>query len=191
MLEEQYKCELILEQFTDNPFLPFFYKDPVRYGFQVELFFMTERYKQLSNFFATPDIFKPQIFSDYFFMKTLLFAGNNLKDEEYRLFHQLFSILNKESVKPDIIFYLHRPIEQLVANIQKRSRDMEVTIAPEYLLSIQNAYMDYFKNIVEFPVVIIEIGDMDFVSSESDYNMILELLQKTYPPGVTHISLKV
>jgi len=191
MLQEQFGCDLILEQFTDNPFLPYFYKDQARYGFPVELFFMTERYKQLSNFFAAPDIFNPQIFSDYFFMKTLLFAGNNLKDEEYRLFHRLFTILSKEFPKPDIIFYLHRPIDRLVENIKQRSRDMESEISKEYLLNIQNAYMDYFKNIVDFPVVILEIDDMDFVNKDADFQLIVEHFQKEYAPGLTHIRLQV
>ncbi len=190
-LQAEFECDLILEQFTDNPFLPFFYKDPDRYGFPVELFFMTERYKQLSNYFAKPDIFSPQIFSDYFFMKTLLFAGNNLKDEEYRLFRRLFGIMNKEFPKPDIIFYLHRPIDRLVENIKIRSRDMESDISKDYLLNIQNAYMEYFKNIVEFPVVILEIDDMDFVNNDADFELIVEHFQKKYAPGLTHISLKV
>ncbi len=190
-LQADFEADLILEQFTDNPFLPFFYKEPERYGFPVELFFMTERYKQLSSFFAEPNIFNPQIFSDYFFIKTLLFAGNNLNEEEYRLFHRLFSILNKEIPQPDIIFYLHRPIENLMANITKRARGMEVTIQPDYLLNIQNAYMDYFKNIVDFPVVILELSNMDFVDNKQDYALILEYMQQTYPPGLTHVGLKV
>ena len=190
-LQGQFECELVLEQFTDNPFLPFFYEDPDRYGFPVELFFMTERYKQLSTFFAEPNIFNPQIFSDYFFMKTLLFAGNNLNEEEYRLFHRLFFLLNKEIPQPEIIFYLHRPIDKLMDNITKRARGMEVSIQPDYLLSLQNAYMEYFRNIVDFPVVILELDDMDFVDNEKDFALILEQMEQTYAPGLTHVSLKM
>jgi len=67
-------CALLLEQFTDNPFLPPFYEQPERYAFPVELFFMTERHKQLLEHFAQPDFFKPFTVADYFFVKTLLFA---------------------------------------------------------------------------------------------------------------------
>jgi len=67
-------AKIILEQFADNPFLPLFYQEPERYAFSVELFFMTERYKQLQEDLQTPDLFSEYIFSDFFFMKSLLFA---------------------------------------------------------------------------------------------------------------------
>jgi len=93
-LFESYNCRLILEEFADNPFLPFFYENPERYAFPVELFFMTERQKQLQKYLAQQDLFKDFIVADYFFIKTLLFAKNNLNAEEYRLFQRLFNILN-------------------------------------------------------------------------------------------------
>ena len=71
----------LLEQFTDNPFLPFFYESPERYGFPVELFFMTERHKQLQGHFGQPDLFQQTTVADYFFVKTLLFAKNNLNGD--------------------------------------------------------------------------------------------------------------
>ncbi|MEK7255185.1 MAG: deoxynucleoside kinase, partial [Bacteroidota bacterium] len=81
MLEADFGCRLILEQFTDNPFLPYFYENPERYAFPVELFFMTERHKQLQESLAQPELFPQLIVADYFFIKTLLFAKNNLNDE--------------------------------------------------------------------------------------------------------------
>ena len=94
LLAEEYGCRLILEQFTDNPFLPLFYDNPERYAFPVELFFMTERHKQLQEELAQTNLFQESIIADYFFIKTLLFAKNNLKEEEYRLFQRLFQVLN-------------------------------------------------------------------------------------------------
>lgn len=191
MLERDFNVDLILEQFTDNPFLPQFYKDPKRYGFPVELFFMTERYKQLSTHFSRPDLFKPQTVADYFFIKTLLFAGRNLEEDEYRLFYKLFSILNKEFPDPDIIFYLHRPVDVLLRQIQLRSRRMETGITAEYLTGIQDAYMNYFRSVDSFPVVILELGDRDFVRHAADYRLVLDQLSRTYRPGLTHVSLRV
>ena len=145
LLAQRHGCALVLEQFTDNPFLPYFYEQPDRYGFPVELFFMTERHKQLQEHFATPDLFQSCTVADYFFVKTLLFAKNNLSEEEFRLFQRLFSVLNAGFPKPDLLVYLHRPIPVLMEQIQKRGRSIEQNISAQYLEELQRAYFEYLK----------------------------------------------
>ena len=117
MIQRDFNCQLILEQFTDNPFLPFFYEDPERYAFQVELFFMSERHKQLQTELGQNELFSDFKISDYYFIKTLLFASNNLKGEEYRLFARLFNVLNTTFPEPDLLVYLYRSVDNLLANI--------------------------------------------------------------------------
>ena len=68
---EDLNARLILEEFSDNPFLPLFYKNPERYAFPVELFFMTERHKQLQNLLIKGSLFQEYVLSDYIFSKTL------------------------------------------------------------------------------------------------------------------------
>ena len=89
MLAKDYNIRLILEEFADNPFLPKFYKEPEKHAFPLELFFMAERYHQLKKT-KEQDLFKPQKISDYFFVKSKLFAQNNLQDDERRLFNRFF-----------------------------------------------------------------------------------------------------
>lgn len=184
MMAEQFGCTLILEQFTDNPFLPFFYQQPERYAFPVELFFMTERHKQLQEHFARPNLFDPATIADYYFVKTLLFAKNNLNEEEFRLFQRLFGVLNNTFRKPDLLVYLHRPTPSLLRQIQKRGREMEAGISPEYLEEIQNAYLDFFKTEKGIPVVVIELGDTDFQHQADAFHGILEMLSNPYDNGV-------
>jgi len=190
MMERDFGAKKILEQFTDNPFLPYFYENAERYGLQVELFFMTERHKQLEAELGQPELFPQLIVSDYFFIKTLLFAKNNLKGDEYRLFQRLFRVLNNTFRKPELLVYLHRSVDDLLKNIEHRGREMEQQIKPEYLLSIQQAYFDYFKTEIELPILIIDLGDAAFWSEEDQYQAILQLLQKPYPNGITHASLE-
>ncbi len=184
MLASDYELRLVLEQFTDNPFLPFFYENPERYAFQVELFFMTERHKQLQGELSNRDLFQQSIVADYFFFKTLLFARNNLNEQEYRLFQQLFHILNAGFPKPDLLVYLHRPVQHLLANINRRGRSMETRIETEYLESIQGAYFEFFRTQPEFPVLIIELEDTDFEGELRSYESIVALLRRSYPKGV-------
>src|SRR5580765_3276255 len=78
MLAEKFNGRLILEQFADNPFLPAFYKNPRLFAFPLELFFLAERYQQLKETAATPDLFQSFIVTDYLFAKSHVFAGITL-----------------------------------------------------------------------------------------------------------------
>lgn len=184
MISADYGSRLILEAFSDNPFLPYFYENPERYAFSVELFFMTERHKQLQDELKQTNLFQDNVVSDYFFLKTLLFAKNNLSDEEYRLFQRLFHILNAHFPNPDLLVYLHRPVDQLLHNIQKRGRTFEADISADYLSQIQQAYLDYFKSVKEVPILLIELEDLDFTSAPEGYQRILELIQTDYSSGI-------
>ena len=183
-LEADYDCRLILEQFTDNPFLPMFYKNPERYAFPVELFFMTERHKQLQESLSQRELFPQLIVSDYFFIKTLLFAKNNLNGEEFRLFQRLFHTLNSTFAKPDLLVYLHRDVEDIINNINKRGRDFEKDIKPDYLQSLQDAYFNYFKAEEEFPILIIDVNGVDFQEDKMAYKQITGLMRRSYSKGV-------
>ena len=142
MMNKEYNLSLILEEFDDNPFLPYFYKNPERYAFTVELFFMTERYKQMQRSLVVHDMFHDFILSDYFFMKTLLFARKNLQEDEYRMFQKMYGALSGSFPQPDLLVYFHRNVDILKANIRKRGRDYEAFITPEYLLKLQDSYFE-------------------------------------------------
>ncbi len=184
LLAQRHGCALVLEQFTDNPFLPYFYEQPDRYGFPVELFFMTERHKQLQEHFATPDLFQSCTVADYFFVKTLLFAKNNLSEEEFRLFQRLFSVLNAGFPKPDLLVYLHRPIPVLMEQIQKRGRSIEQNIRAQYLEELQRAYFEYLKTETETPVIVLDLERVDFQQDASAFDEIIGVLQAQHAPGL-------
>ncbi len=191
MIEAEHDCRLILEQFTDNPFLPPFYKNPERYAFPVELFFMTERHKQLQQTLSQRELFPQLILSDYFFIKTLLFAKNNLNSEEFRLFQRLFHTLNATFSTPDLLVYLHRDIDDIFNNINKRGRDIEKDIRPDYLQSLQEAYFNYFKTEKDFPILIIDVTGVDFQDDRTTYEQITGLMNRSYSKGVHRAAVAV
>lgn len=188
-LSKDFERRLILEQFSDNPFLPFFYDNPERYAFPVELFFMTERHKQLQTELAQTQLFEQDVIADYFFVKTLLFARNNLQDEEYRLFSRLYQVLTNSFQQPDLLVYLHRPVAALQQNIRKRGREYEQQISDEYLLEIQHAYFDYFKTHAQSPVLVLDLQDQDFASNDEVYQQIIHLIGQVYTPGLHRVSV--
>lgn len=187
LLSTDLNARLILEEFSDNPFLPLFYKNSERYAFPVELFFMTERHKQLQDLLLKGNLFQQYVVSDYIFSKTLLFAGQNLVDDELRLFQRLFHTLNASFPKPSLLVYLHRSVDDLLSNIAKRGRAYEQDISADYLLKIQHAYYDFFRMVEhDLSILILDIEGLDFVNNPEHYHMLIEQMAQKYPKGVHH-----
>lgn len=182
-------ASLLLEKFEDNPFLAKFYEAPQRYAFSVELYFMAERYKQLKEFLSETQnvLFNTITVSDFIFQKSLVFAGTNLLDDELKLYRNLFDIMLPTLPQPDMIFYLHTPIDDLLKNIKKRGRDYEQNIKGEYLENIQHAYLNYFKQMPDLRVVIVDTRQYNFIERESDYIFFKQLLSTSLERGITTI----
>lgn len=188
LLAKHFNARLILEEFADNPFLPKFYENPSQYAFPLELFFMAERYKQLKDMIHTKDLFQSVTISDYLFTKCLLFAKVNLPEEEFRLYQKLFDIIHQQLTLPDILIYLHAPVQKLQANIKKRNRPYEQGIADEYLFTIQETYTSYIKQ-HNIKTIIIDASNADFLGNEQHLQVVIDALDKDYEDGQHYFSL--
>ena len=177
LLAQHFNARIILEEFADNPFLSKFYESPQQYAFPVELFFMAERYKQLKEMVHTKDMFQTVTVSDYLFTKCLLFAKVTLPDEEFRLYQKLFDIIHQQLVFPDILIYLHAPIQKLQANIKKRKREYEQNIPDEYLFNLQETYTSYIKQ-HNIKTIFIDASNADFINNEKHMQVVLDALDK-------------
>jgi 2-amino-4-hydroxy-6-hydroxymethyldihydropteridine diphosphokinase len=177
-IAEDFNAKTVLERFADNPFLPKFYEDQNRYAFPLEMSFLADRYKQLSDDLAQFDLFKDFIVADYHIFKSLIFAKVTLHEEEFRLYKTLFDIVCKEMPKPDLYIYLYQNTERLQHNIKKRGRSYEQNIPTDYLDKINHGYLDYIKYQTELNVLIIDVSDRDFVANQEDYLCILEEIRQ-------------
>lgn len=177
-IAEDFNAKTVLERFADNPFLPKFYEDQNRYAFPLEMSFLADRYKQLSDDLAQFDLFKDFIVADYHIFKSLIFAKITLSDDEYRLYRTLFDIIYREMPKPDLYVYLYQNSERLLQNIKKRGRSYEQKIPAAYLDKINNGYLDYIKSQTELNVLIIDVSNRDFVKSQKDYLYILSEIRE-------------
>ena len=188
MLAKDYNARLVLEKFEENPFLPKFYKDPEKNAFPLELFFMAERYHQLKKE-KEQDLFQPITIADYFFIKSKLFAQNNLQKDEQQLFNSLFEIMLSSLPKPDLLVYLYADVDRLQQNIKNRGRSFEQEITNEYLQNIQDRYLDYLRKQIQFPVLLLNVSNIDFKEDEKVYFRIKALLQNPYEIGVHQFNL--
>ena len=188
LLSKHFNGRLVLEQFADNPFLPKFYESPRQYAFPLELFFMAERFKQLKELIQQKDLFQNVTISDYIFTKCLLFAKINLPEDEFRLYQRLFEIINQQIVQPEILIYLHAPVQKLQQNIKKRNRPYEQRIPDDYLFSIQETYTNYIRQ-HNIKTLFVDVSNADFLGNESHLKVIINALDKEYPDGAHFISL--
>lgn len=190
MLAEDFNAKLILEQFDDNPFLPKFYKDQERYSFSLELSFLADRYNQLKKEVLNRDLFRPLIIADYYFSKTAIFAQNTLKPDEYHLFRQIFNMVSDNIPKPDLYVFLHADTPKLLENIKRRGRDYEQDISADYLEKIKEGYFSYLKGINSFPVLIVDVNQIDFVKYSEHFTLLKDTLFKSdYKLGTNRLIL--
>ncbi len=188
-ISQGYNAHLILEQFEENSFLPKFYKEPEKYAFPLEMSFLASRYQQLKDQLLSMDMFRTFTISDYFIVKSLIFARNNLPPDEFKLYTSFFNIIYQQLPKPELLVYLYVNTERLQSNIKMRGRPYEQNIQDDYLNKIRDGYFEFIKRQKDLRILILDINRLDFVNHPEDYQKIMEVIDKEYSPGVHRIIL--
>ncbi len=172
MLSHWYGAHLVLEEFENNPFLEDFYKDPRRYAFQTQIFFLLSRFRQQEQL-RQYDLFQERIISDYMFQKDRIFALTNLNAAEMKLYDGLARVMEQQIAVPDFAVYLKTSTARLMDNIRKRNRSMESGMNPDYIARLNTLYDDYFSGYTQTPLVVIHMDELDFVNNDDDFQFIL------------------
>jgi deoxyadenosine/deoxycytidine kinase len=189
-IAKDFNAKLILEEFEDNAFLPKFYKEPEKYAFPLEMTFLASRYQQLKEKLGQQDLFKSFTITDYYIIKSLIFAKKTLPSDEFNLYTKFFNIIFDQLPKPDLLIYLYLKTTNLQRNIHKRGRPYELEIEDQYLDKIQEGYFEFFKQQNENQrIVIVDTNNIDFVNRESDYRKMVEIISEKYDPGIHRIIL--
>ncbi len=188
LLAQHFNAKTVLEEFAENPFLTKFYENPKQYAFPLELFFLAERFKQQQDLIKNGDLFQQVIVSDYMFTKCLLFAKANLPEEEFRLYQKMFEVFYQQLTPPDILIYLHSPVNRLQNNIKKRNRKFEQAIPDEYLFKIQETYTSYIKQ-HNIRTIFVDASNADFLYNEAHLKVILDALDKDLEEGQHYFNL--
>ena len=187
LISKEFNAKLILEQFEDNSFLPKFYEDQDKYAFPLEMSFLASRFQQLKDQLGNRDLFKSFTISDYFIIKSLIFAQKTLADDEFKIYTRFFNIILNQLPKPDLFVYLHLDTKKLQENIKLRGRSYEKDIQNEYLEKIKDGYFEFINQQSNMPIVIIDTNNIDFVHSKDDYEKMVDIINRKYEPGVHRI----
>lgn len=185
LLSDRLGARLILESFENNPFLELFYQNQERYAFQVELFFLAERYHQLSKNLLG-DIFNEYTVFDYIFNKSAIFSNITLNGDEKNLFNNLYHIMDRFMPKPDILIFIHQPIERILNQINERGRAYEQSIPTDYLLEVERSYFNFFREESRFPIVVLNTADIEEYNPETIQSYISDILSKDWRNGLSY-----
>ncbi len=180
-LAHRLNARMILEQVDENPFLPQFYRDPERFSFQVQVFFLLSRFKQQQEI-VQRDVFTDMVVSDYMFAKDRIFARLNLDDQELVLYERIAEVLEKAAVQPDLVIYLQARTDVLMQRIKERGRSFEKRISREYIEALNDEYNRFFLGYALSPVLVVDTNRVDFRHDDRELDRLIEKI-RTHEAG--------
>ena len=186
LLAERFRARLVLEEPEANPFLPDFYKNPRRYAFQTQMFFLVSRYKDLRDR-VHPDLFHEGVVADYLFQKDRIFANLNLNDRELQLYDTIAPLLEAEVPTPSLVVYLQASPDVIHRRIQQRGRPYERMMDPKYTATLAEAYNYFFFHYRETPLLVVQTDEMNFVDRRSDLEDLVARIE-SHHEGVAYVN---
>lgn len=180
-IADTYGFHLLKEIVDENPFLGKFYENIEEWSFQTEMFFLCNRYKQLSD--IKSHIIKNQtpVVADYHIFKNLIFAKRTLPPSEYEKYEAIYDILTADMPKPNMVIYLHASLDTLMNRIKMRGREFEKLITREYMGQLSNDYHEFIQHFKvkhpDIPVIELDGDQIDFVQNNDDLQKVLDLVK--------------
>lgn len=175
MLAEHYGWTPKYEAVSYNPYLEDYYKDIPRWSFNLETYFLTQRFKDVLEISRSEDVI---IQDRTLFEGVHIFVTNNhdlgnLSDRDFETYMDLFRLMMSLVKAPDLLIYLRSSIPHLVAQIQKRGREYEQGMSIEYLSGLNKRYEEWIAS-YEGKVLTIDADDLDFLNRPEDFSLITD-----------------
>lgn len=176
MLFERYGWRQLQETVATNPYLDDYYRDLHRWAFNLEVFFLKQRFKDL---LAISDSKETWVQDRSIYEGVYIFAANNhdmgnLSDRDYETYTELFENMMEIIHQPDLTIYLRASVPHLMGNIQLRGRDYEQSMPLDYMANLNQRYEDFFMHRYQGPLLVIDVDNMDFLHRPEDFAFILD-----------------
>lgn len=167
------------ERVNNNPYLKDFYADMNRWSFNLQVYFLSHRFKTHKEILKkkTSVIQDRSIYEDVeIFAKNLHNLGK-MKKRDYENYRKLFKEMTHFLQAPDLLIYLRSSMPKLIKQIKLRGREFEKNIDTEYLARLNESYEEWINNYSEGKVLIIESDKLDFVNRKKDFDKIVSLMK--------------
>ena len=180
MLSKHYGWTPRYESVEHNPYLEDYYHDIHRWSFNLEVYFLKERFRDLIAIRDSQDtiIQDRSIFEGVYVFMANNKAMGNMSDRDYDTYMELFEQMLTVVRMPDLLIYLRASVAHLVGNIQKRGRDYEQIMKLEYLENLNRRYEDFITKQYKGRVMSVEKDDLDFENRPEDFAKVTDRIDR-------------
>ena len=175
LLAKHFNWEPQLEDVVDNPYLDDFYNQMERWSFNLQVYFLNSRFRQVAQIRESgKDIIQDRtIYEDAHIFAPNLHAMGLMTNRDFENYKSLFNLMESFVAPPDVLIYLRSSIPNLVAQIHKRGRDYENTISIDYLSRLNERYEAFIQGYTKGKLIIIDVDHLDFVANPEDLGRII------------------
>ena len=179
LLAKHFNWEAFYESVEDNPYLADFYDDMRRWSFNLQIYFLSSRFRHQKNMLEKEGsiIQDRTIYEDVEIFAKNLHEMGLMSDRDFKNYEALFEEMTQFLQPPDLLIYLRAQVPTLVRQIQQRGRDYENTIRIEYLERLNRLYEDWIGR-YKHEKLIIDTDDLDFVNNQEDLGRVIELIEQ-------------
>jgi deoxyadenosine/deoxycytidine kinase len=174
-LSKHYKWQAHYEDVENNPYLNDFYKDMQRWSFNLQVYFLNSRFRQILNIKSSGKDFIQDrtIYEDAFIFAPNLHSMGLMSTRDFENYEQLFNLMDSFVQGPDLLIYLRASTTTLVNQIQKRGRDYENSIRLDYLTRLNERYEAWISEYAKGKLLIIDVDDINFSENEEDLGKVI------------------
>lgn len=185
LLAGHYGWELLPEAADTNPYLKDFYDDMPRWAFQVQIYFLTSRFRQVLQVSQLQQsvVQDRTVYEDAYIFARNLHASGLMQDRDYSTYLQLFESVMELVRPPDLLIYLRADLEKLMEQIQRRGRAYEKNIGQDYIAALNEHYQQWTESYDKGPLLVIDVNDLDYLRRPEDLQSVLQQIDaKLFSP---------
>ncbi len=176
LLSKHYKWHPHYESVDENPYLDDFYSEMERWSFNLQVFFLNSRFRQILELRKTGKkiIQDRTIYEDAHIFAPNLHAMGLMTNRDYENYSSLFELMENLVTPPDLLIYLRANIKTLVGQIHKRGREYENSISIDYLSRLNERYEAFISTYAKGKLLIINVDNLNFVDNQEDLGYIID-----------------
>tara|TARA_B100001093_G_scaffold82956_1_gene74432 strand:+ start:32997 stop:33599 length:603 start_codon:yes stop_codon:yes gene_type:complete len=180
LLSKHYKFEAHYEDVLKNPYLDDFYDQMERWSFNLQIYFLNSRFRQIRDFEKSGKkiIQDRTIYEDANIFAPNLLAMGLMTNRDFENYKSIFNLMESYVKGPDLLVYLRSGIPNLVDQIHKRGRDYESSISIDYLSRLNERYEAWIETYDKGKLLIIDVNGLDFVKNKEDLKLIIEKIDR-------------
>jgi deoxyadenosine/deoxycytidine kinase len=169
----------MFESVEDNPYLSDFYTDMRRWSFQLQVYFLSNRFRSHKSITegGRSVVLDRVIYEDAEIFARNLFEIGNMEERDYRNYIALYDVMTEYLHPPDLLIYLRANVDTLMRQIAQRGRDFEQSIKREYLEQLNRHYEAWIQRYTKGKLLVVESDDLDFVNSREDLERVLRWVE--------------